>query len=294
MYTYDHTRLIDVLKTTLDQNLTDDGRVWLHDKALQIAQQPNTTAFYGAFTAAPRYVKKIPVKFDAGSEHIITLIIPQFSFHSYTTDRLARVWLLLNFPPQERQTYVKTISGLFKAAEMNEQVALYGALPLLAYPEEWIAQCADGIRSNIGSVLEAIMCNNPYPAAYLPQPAWNQLILKAFFTEKPVEQIIGLDERANRELAYILSDYAHERWAAGRTVNPQLWRLVAPFLDERLFPDVQKMISNGTHIEKKAAILACYQGTYSKGKELLNKESALMADIESGRLNWNNVNRLEE
>jgi hypothetical protein len=62
------------------------------------------------------------------------------------------------------------------------------------YSEEWKLLCALGIRSNMGNVLEAIMYHNPYPAAYIEEPAWNQLIMKAFFTGKNVNNIIGLDK----------------------------------------------------------------------------------------------------
>src|SRR5699024_3254500 len=118
--------------------------------------------------------------------------------------------------PADKDTYFRIIENLFLAAEMSELVALYSSLPLLAYPELWTKRCAEGIRSNIGSVLESIMYQNPYPAENLNQAAWNQLVLKAFFTDKAVNNIYGLEERANSELASILSDYAHERWAAHR------------------------------------------------------------------------------
>ena len=55
------------------------------------------------------------------------------------------------------------------------------------------------------------------------------MVLKALFVETTLAPIVGLDERANPELARILRDYAHERWAAGRPVSPELWRCVGPF-----------------------------------------------------------------
>jgi hypothetical protein len=70
------------------------------------------------------------------------------------------------------------------------------------------------------------MLHNPYPADYFDEAAWNQLILKAFFTDKDVTQIMGLDERKNARLAQTLADYAAERRAAGRSLPPNIERLM--------------------------------------------------------------------
>ncbi|RZM01073.1 MAG: hypothetical protein EOO88_58185 [Pedobacter sp.] len=99
-------------------------------------------------------------------------------------------------------------------------------VPVYSYPEAWIHRCEEGIRSNIGTVLEAIMYHNPYPAKYLPESSWNQLVLKAFFTEKDVTKIIGISERKNRSLSETLKDYVEERQAAHRTVHPEIYKLI--------------------------------------------------------------------
>ena len=55
------------------------------------------------------------------------------------------------------------IRDRFDTAEMNELVALYSALPVLAYPEQWLFRATDAVRSNMGVVYEAIALGNPYP-----------------------------------------------------------------------------------------------------------------------------------
>jgi hypothetical protein len=172
----------------------------------------------------PLKTGKATINFSQEENENIQSIRPGFIISGWPIDRLARVWLLMHIDPTDKEKYFRHIENLFLSGEMNELVALYSALPVLAYPEMWTKRCAEGIRNNIGDVLLSIMCNNPYPSENLDEPAWNQLVLKAFFTDKPIEQIIGLDKRANEKLAMTLYDYAHERLSAHRTVNPILLR----------------------------------------------------------------------
>ncbi|MDN3585957.1 EboA domain-containing protein [Pedobacter aquatilis] len=189
----------------------------------------------------------------------------------WSIDRLARVWLLSVQSFADAQKSHPVIEQLFLSAEMNEAVALYSALPFLAEPESWVKRCSEGIRSNIGSVLEAIMENNPYPSKYLNEAAWNQLVLKAFFTEKDINKIYGLDERVNEQLALTLSDYARERYAAGRQINPQLWRLAGPFLNEEIFEAIKIGLNNQDEIEHKAIALAIFASDYEPAKVYINQ-----------------------
>jgi hypothetical protein len=110
------------------------------------------------------------------------------------------------------------------------------------------------------------------------------MVLKAFFTEKPVEEIIGLDERSNERLAKTLSDYAHERWAAHRQVSPLLWRCVGPFINEQLLSDIEKLSASGNQLEKEAAALAVYHSSYAPAKKLLSEN--LKREIDNKKLTW--------
>ena len=190
-------------------------------------QNPQTSLFYRTFTAMPRFVGKQPIDVQADMAFTLQRLRAGFQVGGWTMDRLARVWWLLQLPADNETTYVNTITQLFKAGELNELVALYSALPVLAFPEAWRFQATEGIRNNIADVQSAIMLHNPYPADYFDEAAWNQLVLKAIFTDKDVTQITGLDERKNARLAQTLADFAAERRAAGRTLPPNIEQLLA-------------------------------------------------------------------
>ena len=93
-------------------------------------------------------------------------------------------------------------------------------------------QAAEGIRTNMTSVFNAVALDNPYPANYLDDLAWNQMVLKALFVGSPLHRIYGLERRNNQKLSQMLVDYASERLAANRTVNSELWELAMPFQAE--------------------------------------------------------------
>lgn len=223
--TSDLKKLNNIFLQILEKNLSTEAMEWLRQKIELIIAEDKSVQLHLCFAHLPRIATKKAIDVINDETQMIGKLLPGFTIHNWTLDRLSRVWLLMQLPSDNRETYVKKINGLFSAAEMNEQVALYAALPLYLYPEEWITRCEEGIRSNIGIVLEAIMYYNPYPAAFLSQPAWNQLVLKAFFTEKDVSLIVGLKDRVNEALIATLNDYIQERTAANRSVAPEIYQL---------------------------------------------------------------------
>ena len=173
-----------------------------------------------AFVKAPRFISK--------------KIIESGIFSAWTLDQVARVDLLI-------QLDESNVDLLFETAEIQEAVALTRALPFLPNPSAFLLRATDAVRSNMGPVFDAIAFGNTYPKDYFSEAAWNQLVLKCIFNDKAIHQIMGLDERANQELANTLSDFAHERWSAGRRVPSQVWRLVPKFMHESLHADIEKL-----------------------------------------------------
>lgn len=226
MYTYDFNKLNRLFLSLIEEHLNEDVMKWLLEKAESASGTDSFNKFPLAFTMVARKIKKDPLTIRSEIEKEIDDLIPGLSVSRWSLRRLVRIWLIMQIDTDNQKQYTYQVQSLFSNADMNELSTLYAALPLLAYPEYWREQCAEGIRSNIGDVLDTVIMDNPYPAAYLGEGAWNQLVLKAFFTDKEISRIIGLEKRINEKLVKALRDYADERKSADREVNPQLWDIV--------------------------------------------------------------------
>lgn len=281
---------ISYLESLIRQHVDENSWQWLAEKAALVREEKNASTLISSFALIPRKTGSKKVEAMLSAETDAETGPGKLHIRGWTTDRLSRVWLIMQVNASGKTDYIEKLGNLFSGASMNEQVALYSALPVLAYPEEWILRCSEGVRSNIGTVLEAIMYENPYPFYFLDEAAFNQMLLKAFFTDKNVDRIIGLDQRANPALADVLFDYAHERWAAKRTVNPQLWRLTGKYINAVNFADIHRLWENGTEVERKAALLVCSQSDYEPAKSLWENGGTLKRDILENGLNWHNLN----
>jgi hypothetical protein len=200
----------------------------------------------------------------------------------------ARVVLLTELS-RRQSDFAAVFRDLCRSADVSEAVAFYRGLPLYQRPAELEAQAAEGARSNMQSVFEAVAHRNPYPRECFDEPRWNQMILKALFISSELAPIQGLDERSNPRLAAMLCDFAHERWAAGRSVSPELWRCVGPFADEAVIADMKRLFDKGTAQDRQAAVLALSSSPHPAAKSLLEAHRDLARQAASGALTWEHV-----
>lgn len=253
----------------IQENANEKELIWIDSKSV------NTQFLPLAFVATPRFIGKRIIQSKRSD-------INGLQVQDWTLDRLVRVYFLLLVEKIAPENFVSQIETLFDTAEINESIALFSALPLFSQPEIWMHRATEAVRSNIGDVFNSLAFANPYPATYFTEKAWNQLVLKCIFNDKPIHLIQGIDYRANQALANTLSDFAHERWAAGRTVPAQVWRLVVNFMNERILEDMETLFLSNNIQNKIAATLVC---SYSLvGNDLLvkyplnNQELTLIKD----------------
>lgn len=143
----------------------------------------------------------------------------------------AREALLLAVPGDT--AYVsEVLTRLYDHGDAAERRAVLLALPALDAPERAnaIGDAAlpivrDALRTNDTRLVAAAL--GSYAATHLDDDAWRQAVLKVLFTGIPVEQVAGLADRADAELARMVRDYADEREAAGRVVPPDARTVLA-------------------------------------------------------------------
>ncbi|GEO05312.1 hypothetical protein AAE02nite_29760 [Adhaeribacter aerolatus] len=262
------------------------GVTWLQNQLNNLKAEKE---FYLAFSVASRFTGKKKLNLTEADLLEAETLRPGFNPASWTADQVARTLLVLAIPHETPEAYVATLNRVFSTADLNELATLYASLPLLPYPEHHVKRAAEGVRTTMTQVFDAIALHNPYPHDYLPQEAWNQLVVKSVFNVRPLYQIYGLDNRRNEALAQIAIDYAHERWAAGRTLTPELWRLVGPFLSPENIKNIEKLLQSPEEIQHQAAALALSESNLPEARELLAKQPNLTAAIQAGNITWQTI-----
>jgi hypothetical protein len=297
------TYQVDILKVTAFLKIIIQKRVniielnWINQQEKILKNNFQSRSFYLAFSSAPRFISKKILFLTDEELSEADLLRKGFQPERWSLLQCVRTYFLLLLPVEDAENFEATMTKLFETADMEEQVTLYAALPLLPYPDFLTKRATEGLRTNITDVFDAIALHNPFPIDYLNEDAWNQMILKAVFMQRPLYRIYGGDKRANPELARMLVDFAHERWAANRQVSPELWRFVGPFLNKNYLTDIEKVIK-GNSLQIEAGLMACTSSKQAKGEQILNQFPDIKKDIENGRLNWNmigikNENNLE-
>ncbi len=259
--------------------LGDESTVrWFTDKLTTLDSPPK---FFLAFGMVSRKVEKLPLALPKNLQQALCEKNTGFSPELWTLDEFCRLAFLLKLPTS---TNHNTIETLLASADMREQVAIYKSLCFLENAEAFVLNAIDGIRTNMIDVFDAIALNNGFARKHFSEDPWNQMVLKAIFMERPIFRIDGLDERKNEKLAGILHDFAHERWAAGRLVTPELWRMMPGFVNDSIATDLKKVIDSDTPTAKKAAIKALAQSDHPGAAEWLTDEG-----LSEPNISWNEI-----
>ena len=278
------------LQHWLDQRLDAAGALWLRESVAAVAAGGTDRELFRCISLVSRKLGKAPLGLDAAALALAQRARSGWHPSAYTVDQAARIRLLLAAAAAtDSDTFVRRLDQLCATADVDELVAFYRGLAVYPDAPRHRLRAAEGLRSNMRVVFEAVAQHNPYPAEQLPDAAWNQLVLKALFVGSTLDAIIGLDRRANATLARMLHDYAHERWSAGRPVSPELWRCVGPFACGPLMADLARVLDSGSPPERAAAVLALRSAADPEAHPLLARHAAWCDAVLARGVGWTSV-----
>lgn len=253
----------ELLRAWLRRQLDTAQNAWLDEQLGNLAEHPSDGTLAVALGMAPRRLSKSDLQSQAKAADEA---LPGWDPRGWSVVDAARILMLSGLPAEG---FAEKFRNLCRTADVAELVGLYRGLPLYPGPEKLELQVGEGLRSNMRSVFEAIAHRNPYPRRHFDQHRWNHMVLKALFIGAALDPIQGLDERANAELARILLDFAHERWAAGRPVPAELWRCVGPFAEGSAIDDLSRVLKSESAEERRAAEAALAASRDPRARQLL-------------------------
>lgn len=293
--------ILDSLLTILTKRAAPEAVAWLQEQVVSLRANFEERRFYYAFSGVSRRFDKSPLAVVEAVDDEAAAALGEVEVVGWDEFRLARVILLLVLAEQEEAVLRGNLEALLGSADLREQVAIFSAfaffLPsgdgeqvIAAERTRWLVGLArDGLRTNIVDVYDAIALDNPFPARAFFDDAWNQMVLKALFISRPLYRIRGIDGRANLTLAEALSNLAHERWAAGRWVSPELWRSCAKFLTETIVADVARVAATDEPGQREAAALIISGDKQGLLDHARDRVSSLLDDVENGSLTWDSL-----
>jgi len=270
----------------LEDNVSEENKAWLLSKIKNIVETESTKDLYLTYSLIPTKINtmaklSLPEDSDGLGNYL--------SIQDANLQQIGRIYLLFKVLEAKEEFFKSRVANIIEVADKSELETFLKFLVLLPNPENYKAQAVEALRTNISTVFDAIALNNPYPALYFNEQQWNQMYLKAAFMQQDLTAIEQVDKRANKELARIISDYAHERWAASREIDPHFWRPVSNFMDQGLLQDMKKLLSSDNMAEKKAAALCCYNSNLPEAKDMLQPFPDLEKGIQEGSITWEQI-----
>ncbi|MDC6353713.1 MULTISPECIES: EboA domain-containing protein [unclassified Robiginitalea] len=242
------------LRILLTDTLKPGQLEWLDERIDRITGEPSGKDLFLSYSLIGRKIPGSGVELNQAAPSAVTDYIWE---HGIRCDQLARIYLLASVLEADPEYFTPKVATLIQVADTGELVTFLRYLPVLPAAGAFKESAVEALRTNIATVFDAIALGNPYPVEHFNQQQWNQMYLKAAFMGRDLLQIQGVGKRANAELARIISDYAHERWAASRAVDPQIWRPVGPFLEGPLIGDMQRLLDSPDIREQQAGYLCC-------------------------------------
>lgn len=274
------------LAKILHRHLDDDLLKWMEGKIEGIIVDKSPKDLYLTYSLMASKINAKEV-LKISSDH--TDVIQYLETQNANLLQIGRVYLLIRLLEADENFFYNKVENIIQVSDTGELETFLKFLVLLPNSGKYSSVAVEALRTNIATIFDAISLNNPYPSMFFNDQQWNQMYLKAAFMERDLSKIMDIDARANKDLVRIISDYAHERWAASRKVDPYFWRPVGRFLNATLIEDMNRLFLSEDEKENMVAALTCSVSDYPEAKTLLDKHLQLKNKIDQGLISWKNI-----
>jgi hypothetical protein len=215
------------LKALVDQRLGDgEGAQWLGSQV--DAVDPTTVGSLMAEVSRRLGRRPLIAGFvERGTAEAVGVYGPMRVGH-WRTDEAART-LLLAAATDATKRPLAALFDLYDQGETDTRVAALRAINFVDDPDsaQGMTLVHDAGRTYLSELMDAAWCNNPFTTQHMTDLEYRKAVLKALFCDVPIDGFLGLAERADREMAESLQDFADERAAAGRAVPSSVWIVAA-------------------------------------------------------------------
>jgi hypothetical protein len=264
-----------VLDVMLNSRLPAPSRAWLDAREAEISAGLSHDRFAQWISLASRYAPRQPLAPDDDERARAETVLSGWNPERWATLEAVRGALVLARSDLSQPGCEEALEECFRYADQGELCALYRSIALLPDGQRFVARAAEGCRSNMGVVFEAVACDSPFAVQHFDDIAWRQLVIKAVFIEAPLWRVHGLDTRLSPELARMALDLADERRAAGRPVQPELWLCLGAHSGERGLESLEREAapSNPSVAGRRGAVLGLARaGEHGRLKRLEAEE----------------------
>lgn len=276
----------DTLEAIIKHNASAEEIDWIAEKLNKIISTKSAKDLYLSYSLLSGKVSTAKeVNYPNQEEQLSSYMAAQQA----NLLQIGRIYLLVKVLEEDADYFLPKVARLIQLADTGELETFLKFLILLPHAEEYKNVAVEALRTNIATVFDAIALNNPYPSKYFNDQQWNQMYLKAAFMQRNLNEIMDVEKRANKDLTRIISDYAHERWAASRDIDPLFWRPVSNFIEGVLLEDMQRLLESSRPQEVAAAALCCFNSEQPAARALLDKYPEIKEKVKADNISWKNL-----
>lgn len=224
---------LSTLSEQLENNLQDQGRIWLSNAKSKLAELDDTLDAiadqYAILSAtAKRHIGEALLNGEiaSGFNQDAYQQCDRLFLDAWTATDAARVLLLAETISSKDISADQLFQLCYRYADGGERASLIKGLALIQLSSDSTDFVIDTARTNSLELFSALAHKNPWPAIFFPEAAFNQLVLKSLFMGFNLVNVEGLRAARNTELGRMTADYVQERLDAGREIPDSIWLAV--------------------------------------------------------------------